>query len=75
MLKQTHFKDFETIYQEYIKTRTNISPKHLQRIKSFFERFLLPNFTNSDIKKITRKDVVRALSLLPENPESIKKHL
>ncbi|AQW85598.1 integrase [Campylobacter pinnipediorum subsp. caledonicus] len=73
ILEQTYFKDFEAIYQEYIKTRTDISQKHLQRIKSFFERFLLPNFAKSDIKKITRKDILRVLSPLISTPDSLKK--
>ncbi|WP_078424878.1 hypothetical protein [Campylobacter pinnipediorum] len=60
ILQEQNYKDFQTIYQEYIKTRNDITPKHLQRIKSIFDRFILPKFATVDINNITRKDIINA---------------
>ncbi|OPA78808.1 integrase [Campylobacter pinnipediorum subsp. pinnipediorum] len=75
ILEQENYKDFQTIYQEYIKTRTEITPKHLQRISSIFNRFILPKFANANIKNITRKEIVDALILLQDKQATLKKSL
>ncbi|WP_226996901.1 tyrosine-type recombinase/integrase [Campylobacter pinnipediorum] len=75
ILQEQNYKDFQAIYQEYIKTRSDVTPKHLQRIKSIFDRFILPKFANADIKIITRKDIINALSPIQDKQETLKKSL
>lgn len=70
------FKDFQNIYDEWIKTK-NVSKRHLLWIKNKFKNLFLPKFEKMDIKNITRKDIILTLEpfLLDKKMATVRKLL
>lgn len=68
---------FREVFEEWIKTKSKISPKQLFWINRRFESLLLPTLGSMQIADIGRKDVIGALSplLSDEKQETAKKVL
>nr|DAI16378.1 MAG TPA: Integrase [Caudoviricetes sp.] len=68
---------FREAFEEWIKTKSKISPKQLFWINRRFESLLLPTLGSMQIADIGRKDIIGALSplLSDEKQETAKKVL
>ncbi|AKT91722.1 tyrosine-type recombinase/integrase [Campylobacter gracilis] len=68
---------FREVFEEWIKTKSKISPKQLFWINRRFESLLLPALGSMQIADIGRKDIIGALSplLSDEKQETAKKVL
>lgn len=68
---------FREVFEEWIKTKSKISPKQLFWINRRFESLLLPTLGSMQIADIGRKDIICALSplLSDEKQETAKKVL
>lgn len=68
---------FRKVFEEWIKTKSKISPKQLFWINRRFESLLLPALGSMQIADIGRKDIIGALSplLSDEKQETAKKVL
>ncbi|MDL0089946.1 tyrosine-type recombinase/integrase [Campylobacter gastrosuis] len=76
-LKISDAYSFKAVFEKWIKTKSKISPKQLFWINRRFEALLLPIFSDTPIKEISRKDIINALNPLleSEKQETAKKVL